>query len=252
MDLLILFGAFIVGLVAGVSTATFGIGGAMLLIPTFRIVFGMSGHEAIATALMITIPATFFGALQFHIKRTVKVKTALVAGLIGSVFAVIGAYMTEFFEGHVLMIMLGILFLILSYISLKREVGEPQKASLKKKAVGTAIVGAIGGFLSGFFGIGGGGVLVPSLMRIRKVPISAAVPTSLAIIVIYSIPGSLAHLAMGNVVIDLVIPVALGSVIGATFTAKHIGKQDQKLRHKAFVAFMVLMGLFILIRELFF
>lgn len=253
MDLLVVIGSLAVGLMAGILSAMFGIGGAMFLIPAFRIFFGMTGHEAIATTIPLTIPTALVGAYNFHLKGMVKVKTALLAGFVGGAFSFAGAYMTGFFDSSALMWSIAFLFGLLAYFSWKRADEDKAKwVPIEEKAYRTAFIGSVGGFLKGFFGIGGGAVVVPLLIRIRYLSMATAVPTSLAIISIYSITSTAAHMAIGNIVFEVLVPVMLGSIVGVSIMARHVGSQDNDLRQKAFVVFILLMAVIIIGRELLF
>jgi len=253
MDFLLLIGSLVVGMAAGMLSALFGIGGAMLLIPAFRIFFGMSGHEAIATTIPLTIPTALVGAYNFHVKGMVKIKTAFVAGIVGAVFSIAGAYMTGFFDSSALMWGIAFLFMVLAYASWeKNDDGKARWVPIEEKAYRTAFIGSLGGFLKGFFGIGGGAVVVPLLMRIRYLSMATAVPTSLAIIAVYSITSTAAHLAIGNIVFEVLVPVMLGSIIGVTLMANQVRRRDEELRRKAFVVFILFIATVIMVKELFF
>lgn len=250
MDIVVLLGAFILGLIAGSLSALFGIGGAMFFIPAFRILFGMSGHEAIANTIPLTIPTAAIGAFTFYLRGLVRVRTALLAGLVGVIFSIIGAYMTGLFDEKALMWGVGVLFILLAIITWKNAGTNTRKRPIKERAIRTASIGIVGGFLNGFFGIGGGAIVVPLLMRFKGLSIDIAVPTSLAIIAIYATSGTIAHFAIGNIVLDILIPVMIGSIIGVVIVSERVGEVGEEVRRKWFVAFMILMGLFILIREL--
>ena len=250
MEIEIILGGFILGIIAGGLSAAFGIGGAMLIIPALRIFFGLTGHEAIATTIPLTIPTTLTGAITFHMKGLVKVKTALIAGSVGIGFSIVGAYMTGLFHGSVLMWGLVGLFFFLAIITWKKVEEQPKKQTKKAKALRSASIGAVGGFLNGFFGIGGGAIVVPLLMKIRGLSIKVAVPTSLAIIVIYSTSSTIAHFAIGNIVMDVLMPVMVGAVIGVLLMSEKISEINEDTRKKAFVVFMVLMGISIAVKEI--
>jgi len=244
----ILFGFFV-----GILASRFGIGGAIITIPFFRIVFGLSGQAAIATALPLTIPTALSGAIVFHRKKLIKYKTAIIAGVFGSVFSVLGAYATMYFSSDALMIMTGLLFYGLAFIMYK-EKGKTEKVvppTLFEKAVVSIFIGCIAGFVSGFFGIGGGVILVPLFVTVRKLPLRTAIPTSLATMAIYAIPGALAHYSLGNVDVGLLAFVMLGSVAGAYFSAKRTVKMGEESLRKMFALLLVALGTALLLNELF-
>jgi uncharacterized membrane protein YfcA len=58
----------VLGLVAGISSALFGIGGGVIMVPGFYILFGLSMHEAIPTSLAVILPTTVTGAV-LHLRR---------------------------------------------------------------------------------------------------------------------------------------------------------------------------------------
>lgn len=242
MELLMTVVAFVVGLAAGALAAIFGIGGAILLIPAFRIIFGMSGQQIVATALPITIPTAVAGSIRYHMRGFVKTKTALLAGVVGSFFAVIGAKLVDQFPSEAIIWMTIALFLLIAYTVGKQAKPRPTseksiKTRFHEKAGAVALIGAVGGFVAGFFGIGGGAILVPMLMRFRGISMTRAAPTSLAIIAIYSIPGSVAHLAIGNIDIQVLFPVMLGAVIGSIAAAGM--EYNEEKRKDAFRIFLV-------------
>lgn len=84
----------ILGLVAGASSALFGIGGGVLIVPVLNLFFGLSMHEAIATSLTVILPTTFAGAV-FHKKfdniNNEAIKFLIPVALIGAVLGAIVA-----------------------------------------------------------------------------------------------------------------------------------------------------------------
>jgi uncharacterized membrane protein YfcA len=244
---------FIFGLVVGTLASRFGIGGAIVAIPFFRIILGFSGRAAIATALPLTIPTALSGAVVFHKKRLIKYKTAITAGVFGSIFSVIGAYVTMFVSSDFLMVLTSFMFFGLAYMISreKRERVRVTPSSLFEKAVLSIFIGCVAGFFSGFLGIGGGVILVPLLVSIRKIPLRRAIPTSLATMAIYAVPGAITHYMLGNVNIDILTFVLLGSVIGARISAEKTAKVEEKHLKDMFVVLLVFLGGILLVYELF-
>lgn len=77
------------------------------------------------------------------------------------------------------------------------------------------LCGLFVGGLSGLVGIGGGVVLVPLLLYIFSTKMHVAVGTSLSIILLTAVSGSIAHYLRGNVNLQLAIPIAIGAVVGS-------------------------------------
>jgi uncharacterized membrane protein YfcA len=78
----------------------------------------------------------------------------------------------------------------------------------------------MGGFTSGFFGIGGGVVMVPVMNLAMGIPIHLAVATSMFLMVFTSISGVATHLALGNVLVEHALVLAAGVVAGAQIGAR--------------------------------
>lgn len=252
MDILTILFVFLFGLLVGAASSRFGIGGAIITVPFLRIVMGLPGQAAIATALPLTIPTALSGAIVFHRKGLIRYKTALVAGLVGCVFSVLGAYTTTFFTSEQLMIIAAFTFFGMAYIIAKGTNGEVMlvQSRFLNKALSSIFIGCVAGFASGFLGIGGGVILVPLLISIRGIPIKEAIPTSLATMAIYAIPGAFTHYMLGNVQTDLLVFILLGSIIGAHFSAEKTMKEKESNLKKMFIALLIFLGIVLLLNEL--
>ena len=101
------------------------------------------------------------------------------------------------------------------------------------------------GFISSFFGIGGGPLRTPSLIYFFNFPVKVATATSVATMSIYTIFGSIAHLYNGNVEIQPVLPLAIGAIIGSQFgviiSKKIKGRLMMKLLSFAMIAIAIQM-----------
>ena len=84
-----------------------------------------------------------------------------------------------------------------------------------------AIIGLVGGVLSGLFGIGGGLVIVPALILLAGFPIATAAGTSLAALLLpVGLFGALEYYRAGNVDVRAAAVIAVGLLIGAYFGAR--------------------------------
>jgi len=106
----------------------------------------------------------------------------------------------------------------------------------------TALIGIIGGFLGGLFGVGGGIIFVPLLMLLKGFDIHRAVGTSLLIIIFTALSGALFHGKAGMV--DWKVAVILGvfSVLGVWFGAKLSLKLDAVMLQRVFAVFLILIA----------
>jgi uncharacterized membrane protein YfcA len=98
------------------------------------------------------------------------------------------------------------------------------------------------GLYSGFLGLGGGFVVVPSLVRWFGLDIKRAIGTSLVVVTVLAVPGSITHYALGNIDLTLAGLLALGVVPGALLGAKVASHLQARTLKIAFAALLVGVG----------
>ncbi len=109
-----------------------------------------------------------------------------------------------------------------------------------------ALVGLVAGFLSGFLGIGGGIVVVPSLMFIfpkagmpESVAVHMALGTSSLCAFFFTLSGAVAHLRMGHVRLSRALPAAVGGAAGALL-GSHVASCTAGVVIKRLFAFLLI------------
>lgn len=251
MDFALTLASVAIGAFAGMLGGIFGVGGAVFTIPVLRILLGLSGQAAVATALPLTLPTALGGSWAYLKHGLLKRKTILLCGIVGSLFSIFGALLTGSVSGSFLMLACGFLFLFLSlFIRRQPPFARLEACTLREKAAKSASIGAFAGFLSGFLGIGGGPILVPLLTYFRQIPLKKAIPCSLAIIGIYALPGSLAHISLGNLDLSVFLPAALGTLLGAQLGARiSLGIKEEKLKNM-FSLLLFALGAILIANEL--
>ena len=106
----------------------------------------------------------------------------------------------------------------------------------------TALIGILGGFLGGLFGVGGGVVFVPLLMFLKGFDIHRAVGTSFLIIIFTALSGALFHGKAGMVDWKAAAILGLFSVLGVWFGTRLSLKLDAVVLQRAFAVFLVLVA----------
>ncbi|MBN2121714.1 sulfite exporter TauE/SafE family protein [Candidatus Micrarchaeota archaeon] len=254
MDWPILLIGLLIGLFSGTMSGAFGIGASSITIVLLRTLLGLPAGVAVATALPLSIPSAISGGATYCQSNMMKYKTAIACGGAGAVFSVLGAFATGYVPGELIMFLVAGAMFVSAYLSLeemrKDKRGERHAKQNDGEKLGySLLVGAIAGFSSGFLGIGGGILLVPLLSRLRGLPYRMAVPCSLVVMLIYIIPGSIAHFGLGNVDVPLLLAMVIGAVIGARFGAKAAMNFEADVK-VWFVRIMVFFGVVLLSREL--
>lgn len=101
------------------------------------------------------------------------------------------------------------------------------------------LTGAVGGYLSGFFGVGGGIVMVPLLMLWAKLDQRRAAATSLLAIIPSSIVGAISYGLRNEIDLAIAGLVALGAIVGAPVGSKLLRVLPIALIHWVFIAMML-------------
>ena len=102
------------------------------------------------------------------------------------------------------------------------------------------ITGVVGGFLSGFFGVGGGIIMVPLLMAWAKFDQKRASATSLLAIVPTSLVGAITYASNHQVDVLVAVLVAMGAIIGAPFGSKLLRVLPVAVIQWTFITMMVI------------
>ncbi len=259
--------AWLGALVVGLTLGLLGAGGAILTVPILVFLVGHDEKSAIAEALAIVSAVAIVGMLRAAAQGKVDFKNAIFLSIPGIFGAWLGAHTSQFVSGAVQLVILSALMLTAAYLMFKSSGGSkssapggpPSAAPIKANFAAVALVlvqGLALGFATGFVGVGGGFLIVPVLVLIRKLPMAVAVGTSLAIISVNSGSGFLKYFAMSSsgesvvridwTIVAIFIAVAVvGTLIGNAIA----GKMPQRALKRTFAVFLVVMAIYIAIRQ---
>lgn len=109
------------------------------------------------------------------------------------------------------------------------------------------IVGSVAGLLGGLFGIGGGIILVPALTLLLPLKQHTIHGTSLAIVLLISISGTIIYAFQGHLNWELILGIASGSVVGAMIGARLMAKVSSKNLRRGYAILLVVVGLRLII-----
>ncbi len=225
----------LVGVVTGVLSGMFGIGGAVISTPAIR-ALGATALQAIGSTLPSILPSSISGSLRYHRERFILPRVVVLTSVFGVPASVVGSRLSGAVpgNGHALMILTAALIAYTAYrtafptVRTLGRAGAPHDDEWWR----LAIIGAAAGALSGLLGIGGGILMVPAFSAWVGMPLRETIATSLACVGIFAIPGTLTHWYLGH--IDwtfagaLAVGVIPGARIGAHFT---INASDRMLRY---------------------
>lgn len=177
--------AILCGAVVGFTLGLVGGGGSIMATPLLLYVVGLSPHLAIGTGAL-AVSANSFVNFGGHARcGNVRWRSAILFALIGMVGAAIGSTLGKTFDGQRLLFLFAMLMIAVGIMMLRRG-ARPAAPSVaqEERLTATAVTkvaaaALLVGMLSGFFGIGGGFLIVPGLLFSTGMPMILAVGSSL-------------------------------------------------------------------------
>lgn len=247
--------AAVVGLAAGVLSGMFGVGGGLLTTPALRLILGAPALIAVGTPLPVIVPTAITGALAYSRRGLSDVPGGLAVGLWGALAAVAGAFLSDLAGGSLVMLATAALILFMALDMTRQAFGKVRTDSglsehHPRRAAALALLGIVTGLYSGLLGLGGGFVLVPLLVRWFGYPIKRAIGTSLVAIAVLAVPGSIAHMSLGHVDVELALSLMIGVIPGALIGAKLTAVANDRAVKIGFAGLLAFAGIALLISEL--
>jgi len=220
------------GLVAGVMSGLFGIGGGTVMTPAVQVLLGTPPIIALATPLPAIFPTAITGAWTYRQGGELDERAAMWIVGPGVVGAVAGAALTDVIDTDLLLVVTA---LLLAREAVKILQGAGRREAPSEASDGTpaqlAGIGLAAGFVSGLLGVGGGIIIVPLLTGILRMPLKRALGTSLLAIVVLVIPGTIVHAALGHIDWAIFAALTVGAVPGARIGARiALGTRERTLR----------------------
>lgn len=249
----------------GISLGLIGGGGSILTVPVLVYLFGLDAFLAAEYSLFIVGISSAAGSLTYFKKGLVDFKTALVFGIP----SIISIFMTRLYivplipenvletgnftitKNIFLLLIFAILMIAASYKMIRKNKAENTDTG-KRNILLAAGEGSLIGVLTGLVGAGGGFMIIPALVGLLKIPMKKAIGTSLVIIALNSLIGFSS--SVGNTAIEwkFLVSVALIAVAGIFIGSRLSEKIDGRKLKPAFGWFILVMGVYIILKEIFF
>lgn len=246
------------GVITGILSAAFGVGGAVISTPAIR-ALGATAAVAVGTTLPSILPSAVTGTLRYGREGLIDWRVVRWTAPAGVAAAVGGSLLSEVVpgEGHWLMVLTAAL-LGFTALRMARQDDEPPLRNAETDEVmagerqdgrnDTAPVlvgvGALAGLMSGLLGIGGGIVMVPGFTELARIPLKTAIATSLACVGVFAVPGTITHAALGNIDWRFALLLAVGVVPGARLGAVASIRASNRRLRLAVAGFLGLISLF--------
>jgi len=230
----------------GLALGTLGGGGSILTVPVLVYVLGFDPKLAIAMSLPVVGTAALVGVVSHWRAGNVQMQTAAIFGSVAMVGSYAGARASIWFSGRVQLLILGTV-MVAAAVSMMRNAAQDERPEAAPPHTGLLLGVGLGvGLLTGLIGIGGGFLIVPALVILGRVPMRAAVGTSLLVIALNSTSGYLGHAGRAVVPWGFVMSftaVAVAGILAGTALVHHIPTRQLK---RAFALLLVIIGALIL------
>lgn len=172
--------AIVCGSAVGFSLALIGGGGSILAVPLLLYVVGVHDpHLAIGTSALAVAVNAFANLIPHARAGHVRWKVAFTFAATGVFGAYLGSTIGKVVNGRHLLVLFSLLMLVVATLMLRGRRSGPDRYPLPRMYPRLGMVGLGAGGLSGFFGIGGGFLIVPGLMFASGMEIIHAIGTSL-------------------------------------------------------------------------
>ncbi len=249
------------GGMVGFTLGLVGGGGSILAVPLLIYVVGVpSTHVAIGTSALAVATSAAVNLAGHARKRTVKWPCAITFALAGIIGAATGAHLGKLVDGHKLLLLFGVLMVVVGALMLKpRKSGGDPDVRLTAMSAGRLLPFLIGtgflvGTLSGFFGIGGGFLIVPGLMVATGMPLINAIGSSLVSVTAFGLTTAASYAWSDLIDLQLAGLFIAGGALGG-FAGIKLAHRLAGHKHALtliFAGVVVAVGLYVIARSLWF
>lgn len=252
---------FALGTLIGISLGIIGSGGSILTIPILVYIMSVSPSNATTYSLFIVGISALVGSIKGAKDNLLDYKIALSFGLpsIASIF-IMRKYLVPMLpdtlfsimnftvtKDFFIMLVFAVLMILASFSMIKKD-SETALSHEKTDTYNIIAKGIFVGLLTGFVGVGGGFLIIPTLIFSAKLPMKKAVATSLIIIAFNSLigfAGSPITTIDWPFILEFTGFAVIGILVGMYFSKKI---SSEKLK-PAFGWFVLVMGIYIIIKE---
>ncbi|MBE1160850.1 sulfite exporter TauE/SafE family protein [Dyella acidiphila] len=249
-DLLAIF----CGSAVGFSLALIGGGGSILAVPLLLYVVGLHDpHMAIGTSALAVAANAFANLLPHARAGHVRWAAAVTFASTGVLGAFIGSSIGKLIDGHHLLVLFALLMLVIAALMLRGRRGHDGTGYPRKHMYPR--LGAVGlgaGSLAGFFGIGGGFLIVPGMVFASGMAMIDAIGTSLFCVGSFGLTAAINYAASGWVAWPIALEFIAGGIAGGWLGM--LGAQKLSRKRGAltvlFAAVIVAVALFMLAKSL--
>lgn len=253
------------GLLIGLSLGALGAGGSILIVPMLVYVLGLEPKAAITASLVVVGLVSFGGMAAYWKAGQVRFGTGITFGLTGILGSLGGSSLNRDVDANILLLAFSGLMVVAAWAMVRnRQPKAPIQTSLAatggaggvlavvavEPAAVAAVVarvvmaGSTVGFITGFFGVGGGFVIVPALRVVLGLTMKEAVATSLLVIVINTTIALGPRLSGETPPWEIIMLFTVAGLVGVVVGSRIAGKVRSELLTRSFAGLIVMVAIF--------
>ncbi|PTX55115.1 hypothetical protein C8P63_12275 [Melghirimyces profundicolus] len=227
-----------IGFVGSFFSGMLGIGGSiikypmLLYIPAFFGAAHYTAQEVSALAMVQVLFATLGGVISYKKSKLIHGRLVLDMGISIVLGSLLGGYGSKFLPDDIIHVIYGLLAAVAAVMMFlpkrKREGGGEEKnvqtANLRYHRPAAILSAFLVGILSGIVGAGGAFILIPIMISVLQIPMRTTIASSLAIVFLSSIGGTIGKVMTGHVLWIPALLLVIGSLLGAPAGAA-VGKK---------------------------
>jgi len=250
------------GLIIGMLSGMFGVGGGVMMIPVLNLVFRLSALTSAATSLFVVAPTSLSGAYGHIRKGKVDVKAALFIGLAGACASTVTSWVSDRIPGIVIILLTACLIIYCAVTMIQGAMkpaldkeGHTSSCRFKTPAslnLARVCLGLFAGSMAGIVGLGGGFIIVPFAVGFFGYNFKQATAVSLLSITIISVPGIVIHAILGHIWYLYGLALMVGSIPGANIGARLVSRIPEKVTRIAFGILLVASGIMLVVNQVLF
>ncbi len=244
---------FLLGSAVGVPLGLTGAGGSIMAVPI--LVYGLSvpAHDAVGISLCTVGATAWIGTLTRLRDGLIDVWSVLVFAAAGVLGTPIGAWIGSRTSERLLLTLFGFLMLVVALRMLRSKTPDGDEAtSHTGNRPLLAVIGFATGVLASLFGVGGGFLIVPSLVIVAGLGVRRAMTTSLAVIALISTAGVINFLRQpGGFDLDLAALFTAGSLAGLALGSVLARQVSGVGLRRAFATLVLSVAVFVTVQNLF-
>jgi uncharacterized membrane protein YfcA len=241
------------GGLVGFSLGLIGGGGSILATPLLIYAVGLRDpHLAIGTSALAVSVNAYANLVGHALKRHVRWKCATVFAAAGAIGTLLGSSLGKSLDGQVLLFAFGLLMIAIGLLTLRaKHDGSGERKADTATCLRTAAIAVVAGGASGFFGIGGGFLIVPALVAATGMPMINAVGSSLLAVGTFGLATALNYAWSGLVDWPVAAEFIGGGIaggVGGMLLATRLAPRKQAL-NRIFAALVLIVAAYVLYRS---